>query len=247
LRVYWWNDQPNFGDRVTADIVESLFGYTVVWSEIDRCEVMGAGSILGWASGRGNCVWGSGFMFPDEPVNPELVYCAVRGELSRRRLGADYRGVPLGDPGLLANITYRVSGRKSDRVGVVPHFVDQDLPIVERMRRDARFLVMNVADPPEKIAEQISQCRLVLSSSLHGLIFSDSLGVPNLHIQLSNQVAGSGFKFRDYYSSVGKPHQLADAERLFDGSYHEEMVAQYRGVKDLARIQRHLLRAFPHH
>jgi pyruvyltransferase len=35
---------------------------------------------------------------------------------------------------------------------------------------------------------------------LHGLVFADSLGVPNKWIYLTDKLAGGSFKFHDYYS-----------------------------------------------
>lgn len=43
-------------------------------------------------------------------------------------------------------------------------------------------------------------CKCVLSSSLHGLIVADALGVPNRRIVLSDKIIGGDLKFDDYYS-----------------------------------------------
>ena len=45
----------------------------------------------------------------------------------------------------------------------------------------------------------MDSCKHIISSSLHGLICSDSLGIPNRWIKLS-QLLGNDFKFKDYYS-----------------------------------------------
>lgn len=39
------------------------------------------------------------------------------------------------------------------------------------------------------------------------MIFSDSMKIPNAHIIASNNLAGDGFKFRDYYSSYQLEHR----------------------------------------
>lgn len=43
-------------------------------------------------------------------------------------------------------------------------------------------------------------CKCILSSSLHGLIFADALGIPNRRIVLSDEIIGGDLKFDDYYS-----------------------------------------------
>ena len=46
-----------------------------------------------------------------------------------------------------------------------------------------------------------------MSSSLHGLIVSDSFHIPNVHIKLydyGERMYGDGYKFADYYSSFSK-------------------------------------------
>jgi pyruvyltransferase len=59
-----------------------------------------------------------------------------------------------------------------------------------------------VRNSAEFVSKEISKCRRVYSSSLHGLIVADSLGLPNVWIELSNKVIGDGFKFHDYNSSI---------------------------------------------
>jgi len=52
------------------------------------------------------------------------------------------------------------------------------------------------------VLAQIDECEHILSSSLHGLICAQALGIKSRWILLSNNVLGDGFKFRDYASSM---------------------------------------------
>jgi pyruvyltransferase len=54
------------------------------------------------------------------------------------------------------------------------------------------------------IMDDIVKCEFVLSSSLHGIIFSDSYSIPNAHMNLTGRVTGGSYKFDDYFASVNR-------------------------------------------
>ena len=256
IKLYWWHDRGNgivnFGDEITKDILMQLFGYRSIHATQNEAELIGAGSILEIASNReGNnemYVWGSGFMWKDEQQAGRLErlhFCAVRGTHSRDRLGVERSGIALGDPGLLANIVYKKSTIVTDKIGIVAHFVDANEPLVQQLREDKRFKMINPLRSPEEVAFDITSCKLVLSSSLHGLIFADSFNIPNMHIQLSGNVAGGTYKFEDYYSATNRIYRGADVSRVFDKRYLEEISATFQPVDNLRKIQKDLVRSFP--
>ena len=42
------------------------------------------------------------------------------------------------------------------------------------------YKIINVQQSVTKVAEEISQCEVIASSSLHGIIFADSYEIPRL-------------------------------------------------------------------
>jgi len=254
LKVYWWywpdkygKDMHNFGDEITADIVRKIFGFKSEWASMRECELIGSGSIINIAQfdamGNNIKVWGSGFTAPGNNDNlKNLDFYAVRGKKTMRRIS---KTVPLGDPGILANRVYKPAREKHNKIGFLVNYVDADLPIVKKAKKDSRFVIIDPLKPPAQVAREISSCRLVLSSGLHGLIFADSFSVPNIHIKISDRLLGGEYKFRDYCSGVNKKYKQADISKIFDDVYLEDVIRKYEPIKDLRSIQKGLIRAFP--
>lgn len=203
IRTYWWGSRKNFGDLLTPALFRA-YGYTPVYAKKNQAELLCTGSILdGVSQTFSGMVLGSGLIRDCEVCLPKARFLAVRGYLSRQRLGLDRR-VPLGDPGLLAGRLLKGRVEKKFRIGVVPHYADKDDPRLNAMlsRHGADAALIDPEAYPESVVRQIACCEVVMSSSLHGIIVAHALGIPSIWIQLSGAVAGGGFKFKDYASSV---------------------------------------------
>lgn len=257
LNLYWWQDYSkgihNFGDEVTRDVIFKLFGYRSELADIDTAEIAGAGSILELLGERTTAkpinIWGSGFIMPKVDSRPyndsSFVIHAVRGNLTLNRFDSSSQKINTGDPGLLAGLVYPKSIHRSDKIGVVVHYIEKDLAIVKLMKSDPRLLVINPLDSPDLVAKKISSCRMILSSSLHGLIFADSYRIPNVHVQFSERVTGGDYKFKDYYSATGREYRSIKAESIFDDNKLKEVFTQYEKVSQLRYLQKRLVKSFP--
>ncbi|WP_205742763.1 polysaccharide pyruvyl transferase family protein, partial [Onishia niordana] len=126
----------------------------------------------------------------------KLKFHAVRGKLTQEDLKLP--PLPLGDPGLLVNKVYQESPNKEDKIGIIPHFEEADHPFIQKLAADPRFKIIDVLRAPQAVITDITSCKLVFSSSLHGLIVADSFKIPNLHMNLSDRLVGGDFKFEDY-------------------------------------------------
>ncbi len=252
----------NFGDELTKDIIERLFNKKVeVHNEIDtRFDMLGVGSLIHFfndITDYRTYVWGSG-LIDDEVkfINNNFIFKACRGGYTRAKLAKKYNNIPLGDPGLLCNLIYLNKVEKTDKVGVIPHFRDEHSHYLNDIikKHPEIFKIISVAQAPEKVADEIKSCKLVLSSSLHGLIVSDSFGVPNMHLMLSdnlkssNHLRGGEYKFRDYYSGVGRDYENFDPRRknLLDLSEYDEIIKRYKPLNNLKEIQKSLIKSFPY-
>jgi hypothetical protein len=87
----------------------------------------------------------------------------------------------------------------------------------------------------------------VISSSLHGLIVADSLGIPNVWLRLSPDVLGGDYKFKDYYSVFGLAPEPIDEVTLISGD--SELITRLSECYQrpgIAGVKRALREAFPY-
>lgn len=203
VEAFWYRGAINFGDLITPLLLRH-FGYTPVYTRPELATLVATGSILEFLpEDFGGVIFGSGFI--QEGVGqsfPQATIAMVRGELTRRRLGlAD--GFPLGDPGLLLGRVLQSNPDKQYRVGFVPHYVEKGSDVIIRLRRrqDESIHIIDPQASPERVIYEIEQCNCILSSSLHGLIVADALGIPSCWVG-SDKVVGGHYKYFDYYSSL---------------------------------------------
>lgn len=170
------------------------------------------GSIVDSMPNKYSYIWGTGAMLEERRIccRP-LKVCAVRGPLTRQYLleqGIDCPEV-YGDPALLLPLIYKPVRTKKYKVGIIPHICDFDSPLVgnlARQKKGKELIIIKMGDYADwhDVIDEITECEFIVSSSLHGLILSDAYGVPNVWVEFSDKVVGNGFKFRDYFASVGK-------------------------------------------
>jgi len=224
---------PNMGDRLNKVMLEDLFGITVIQASFFNSNMSAIGSSLEailWSAStkirliqcakypfasKDHYVWGTGFLSSGAHSERSLIFKnthfnALRGELSKKRIEniiGKKLDVPTGDGGLLAERWLGCDAKKKYSIGIIPHFREQDHSLINSIAGSYKgSIIIDITDEPRSVVSRISECNAVLSSSLHGLIVSDSFHIPNMHMILykyGERVSGDGFKFSDYYSSYG--------------------------------------------
>jgi len=219
VRAYWWRGGPrhgNFGDLLTPVLLERLSGRPVEHCSPQEADIIAVGSVLEpgfWAAGSwtgfAGFIWGAGRMTGEKPMEmPAARVAAVRGKWTLRALGCrNKEAVCLGDPGLLA---CRLAEKKKARykLGIIPHWSEFLKPAVSAIAAlSPEILLIDPCGSVRGVLDNICRCQHILSSSLHGLILADSLGVPNAWLRLNlgheKRMGLPEFKYRDYYSVFG--------------------------------------------
>jgi pyruvyltransferase len=214
---YLWFASRNWGDALNPVLIRHLSGRAahgidfhmrdrgLAWPhQPDRYAVIG--SILQLVD-RQTTVWGVGFMSSTARVgvSPRRV-CAVRGPLSASKLRDQGIACPdvYGDPALLYPKFYHPRVRKAYRLGLIPHYLDSDSPLLEPFRNDESVLIIDIRGGIRRVMDELVACEAIASTSLHGLIMADAYQIPSVWIKMSNKIHGDDFKFHDYFASQGK-------------------------------------------
>ena len=271
IKVYYAN-VPNMGDILNRDIIKQCFGYDVTRRSYLTGDLSGIGSGLGHYTYEEEnyknilkqifgilkpkvYIWGTGFIDKREKdrkfVKKKIEFCAVRGRLSLARvekLVGKKLDIALGDAGILAS--YLVEGEQIEKkydVGIIAHFKEQEEPVFkELLERFPNSTFVDVRQQPMDVVRKIAECRTTISSSLHGLIISDSLNIPNRHIVVTNRLLGDGYKFEDYYSAYGLKHEYTDMRTSTIESL-DEVCSSYRVTKEMTdKMKKDMLEAFPY-
>ena len=173
-------------------------------------------------------VWGTGVISAEGKIHREVLQASVvatRGPVTCARLQKDSKSfrkkskneacpVPLGDPGLLISSFYKPknTGKKYD-ICFIPHYIHHSHPLTKFFCKmsaskslTSSIHVLNILSGAFELVNQIVRCRFVLSSSLHGIIFSDSYNIPNAHAYIDKSVRGKHYKFEDYFGSVKREY-----------------------------------------
>ena len=246
MRVYYYKRKDgllNFGDDLGPASVEYALGRPVESAGPLSANIMGVGSIIStWSKQRAwkrnlidqvmsrtpIAIWGSGVIGQRDIVLPRCSLLAVRGPLTQKVIG--YDDVPLfGDPGLLASRMVK-KAPANQKIGVVPHYVDKNHPVIAALSNDPAFMVIDVEQDWKRVLSQISACDVILSSSLHGLIVADSYQIPNARVSFSGAIVGGDFKFFDYGHAIGRVEITARMIQSVDDLYSAaaELRASYQ-------------------
>ncbi|NIV12550.1 MAG: polysaccharide pyruvyl transferase family protein [Aliifodinibius sp.] len=250
LKLHYSRSKKNWGDQLSPVICQMLSGREVVYAKPSKCDLVAIGSILSRVKEglftRPIHVWGTGFIEPVPRHKTRHIIHALRGKKSAELfINVDIK--TFGDPGLLCDklLPNYKDIPKVFELGIIPHYKDRQLrDLHDFVKNNPGTAVIDVFSDTVPFLEKLSSSRIILSSSLHGLIAADSLKIPNAWLKLSDNIVGEDFKFHDYYSIFNIPIPSPLTLKEFSALKRAQIVETY-SRPNLAAIKQSLLDAFP--
>lgn len=220
LRTFYWDPatrgwrawfrRPEFrignaGDLLNRDLVEHFYGMAPLNSAEDGTRLLLVGSVVHRIQ-TGDIVAGvgtKGSPLPSPADVGEIDIRGVRGPITQDALktaGFDVSGIAFhADPGLLVNELYPEETARAavpNRVAFIPHYRDRG-----DYRQTRGIHIVDIDCEPRTLAREIAEAELLLTSSLHGLIFAHAIGRPV--VLISPIRSEPVIKYQDYMASVG--------------------------------------------
>ena len=218
-------EHNNFGDDINMFFLRKIssdcilpghaFSYpqSITFRGLSRyTPIYAIGSVLHLIDTNNAIVWGTGLLSESFlPSVSKLDIRAVRGPLTRKVLLSNGYDCPsiYGDPALLLPFFYNPPKiKKKFKLGIIPHYVDQDKSELEKFKNDESIKIIRMSGYRrwKDIIDQILSCEFVASSSLHGIIIAEAYQIPNLWVEIREPIVsdeGRRFKFHDFFQSIG--------------------------------------------
>src|SRR5690606_19566740 len=135
-------------------------------------------------------------------------------------------------------------------LGLIPHWSQVGHSVWSAITAQRRHIkLINPISGYERVINEIAQCDAISSSSLHGLILADALGVPNLWVIFGDKStlkdADVRFKFMDYYASTERDHFEPTKITPSTSALSLARMAWERDRADARHIQAQVLNSFP--
>ncbi len=243
VTLEYYQEAVNIGDQLAPVIFNWMmehYGLTNRCKGIKHLNTLG--SIIGFKK-YDAVIWGSGILTMGFAKSifkygkmVKYDVRAVRGPITHEILTLAGHSAPavFGDPGILMPLIYQPAHtEKCYDVSIIHHY-----SAVAFTDGDDSLHSINVATADYRnFIDEIVKSRLVLSSSLHGIILAEAYGVPAIF--LCEGMDASLLKFMDWYHSTGR------TEIKIAHSIQEALSMEPMPLPDLSQMQQGLMDAFP--
>lgn len=245
VNLHWWSmmrkdGKENFGDYLSYEIVQELLkkkGLSLDTPINQTKHLYGIGSII-QGGAQNATIWGSGLKNGNKDFNlltrltRKLDVRLVRGPQTREVLLANGYDCPekYGDPALILPLLYQ------------PENIEKTKDYLVILHHDTTLDVQDYLSPIchgyKGFIDELNKAKLVISSSLHGIILAETYGIPA--ILLMDKVTNNIFKYNDYYYSTGR------FEYPIARTVEEALKMKPAPLPDLSELRNNILEAFPY-
>ena len=197
----------NAGDIFTKEIILKYYNDRPKIIENEGGRLLFTGSILS-KSKAGDFLCGIGAKSENININHPLNIISLRGPLTYELLkkkGFNMSNIKSClDPGLLLKFftPKKFFNTSQKNIGIIPHYRERENIRYKNLPNN--FEVIDIDNHPIYIAKRILKKELIVSSSLHGLIFAHSLNKPVIFT--SPLTEEPIFKYKDYFLSINKKY-----------------------------------------
>ena len=142
------------------------------------------------------------------------------------------------------NNTNDANNSSSLRICFVPHAQDMMYPELKLLATKDLVLVKNSW---RMVLDTLKDCDYIASSSLHGIVAADSMGIPSCWFQFNGSTTSRTeglFKYLDYYATINRKHQipLSQFNQIFNVNvYHRPLP-----LRDRINIAKRTIASFPY-
>ncbi len=247
VNLHYWRPtlfSDNLGDYLSKVIVDFILKEQKLSLDqpVKRTRhLLAIGSILGFNVINAT-VWGSG-MFKNKEYENRIKKSkydirAVRGPETKKQLESFGLKCPdiMGDPAILLPLFYKPNISPTKDFAIIPRF----LTGFENYKTKYPDNVLDIeTNKWQSFVDELLLCKVVISSSLHGIILADAYGIPAILLD-AGDFNRSKFKYNDYYYSTER-YTYKVASNVEDAlSMSPERIPQLDSLRD------NLLSVFPY-
>ena len=206
-KVWWMRAPKNYGDLLTPYIFNH-FNIPYEFSPIETANTLCIGSIVKHTK-ENTLVLGSGLISKKQNPHPKANYKFVRGPYTRQKIIESGGVCPeiYGDAALLLPVIWEEKEKEYD-VGIIPHIINYK----EVKEKYQGYRIIDLTQDPKTVTEEITKCKKIISSSLHGIIVAHAYNIPAAWVKFSNKLVGDDIKFYDHYMCDNKEPILSTVE-----------------------------------
>jgi len=245
VNLHWWSteradEKENLGDYLSYIVVQEMLskkGLSLDTPISKTKHLYGIGSII-QGGAQNATIWGSGLKNGNKDFNwltrltRKLDIRLVRGPQTRKALLDNGYNCPekYGDPAIIMPLIYKPNRQKKIKDYLVVLHLATALDIKEYLSP--------VCKGYKKFIDELCSAKLVISSSLHGIILAEAYGIPA--ILLMDKETNNMFKYNDYYYSTGR-YEYPIARNV-----EEALKMKPAALPDVSQLQKNILETFPY-